>query len=101
MRQKSNGKQQFIIKRAAGFLLLIFAFTGIIGICVEKKDNRIRADSGMETERMAEENTKAASGKIKEEEVKKVALTFDDDVIIGLSQEISAFCCTCCEYYLL
>ena len=27
---------------------------------------------------MAEENTKAASGKIKEEEVKKVALTFDD-----------------------
>ena len=78
MRQKSNGKQQFIIKRAAGFLLLIFAFTGIIGICVEKKDNRIRADSGMETERMAEENTKAASGKIKEEEVKKVALTFDD-----------------------
>lgn len=38
---------------------------------------------------MAEENTKAASGKIKEEEVKKVALTFDDDVIIGLSQEIS------------
>ena len=54
-----------------------FAFTGIIGICVEKKDNRIRADSGMETERMAEENT-AASGKIKEEEVKKVALTFDD-----------------------
>ena len=89
MRQKSNGKQQFIIKGAAGFLLLIFAFTGIIGICVEKKDNRIRADSGMETERMAEENTKAASGKIKEEEVKKVALTFDDDVIIGLSQEIS------------
>ena len=78
MRQKSNGKQQFIIKRAAGFLLLIFAFTGIIGICVEKKDNRIRADSGMETERMAEENTKVASGKIKEEEVKKVALTFDD-----------------------
>ena len=72
MRQKSNGKQQFVIKRAAGFLLLIFAFTGIIGICVEKKDNRIRADSGMETERMAEENTKAASGKIKEEEVKKV-----------------------------
>ena len=88
MRQKSNGKQQFVIKRA-GFLLLIFVFTGIIGICVEKKDNRIRADSGMETERMAEENTKAASGKIKEEEVKKVALTFDDDVIIGLSQEIS------------
>lgn len=87
MRQKSNGKQQFIIKRAAGFLLLIFAFTGIIGICVGKKDNRIRADSGLE--RMAEENTKAASGKIKEEEVKKVALTFDDDVIIGLSQEIS------------
>ena len=78
MRQKSNGKQQFIIKRAAGFLLLIFAFTGIIGIGVEKKDNKIRADSGMETERMAEENTKAASGKIKEEEVKKVALTFDD-----------------------
>ena len=78
MRQKSNGKQQFVIKRAAGFLLLIFVFTGIIGICVEKKDNRIRADSGMETERMAEENTKAASGKIKEEEVKKVALTFDD-----------------------
>ena len=78
MRQKSNGKQQFIIKRAAGFLLLIFAFTGIIGICVEKKDNKIRTDSGMETERMAEENTKAASGKIKEEEVKKVALTFDD-----------------------
>lgn len=78
MRQKSNGKQQFIIKRAAGFLLLIFAFTGIIGICVGKKDNRIRADSGMETERMAEENTKVASGKIKEEEVKKVALTFDD-----------------------
>ncbi len=77
MRQKSNGKQQFVIKRAAGSLLLIFAFTGIIGICVEKKDNRIRADSGMETERMAEENTKAASGKIKEEEVKKVALTFD------------------------
>ena len=38
---------------------------------------------------MEEENTKAASGKIKEEEVKKVALTFDDDVIIGLSQEIS------------
>ena len=38
---------------------------------------------------MAEENTKAASGKIKEEEVKNVALTFDDDVIIGLSQEIS------------
>ena len=53
MRQKSNGKQQFIIKRAAGFLLLIFAFTGIIGICVEKKDNRIRADSGMETGMMA------------------------------------------------
>ena len=69
MRQKSNGKQQFVIKRAAGFLLLIFVFTGIIGICVEKKDNRIRADSGMETERMAEENTKAASGKIKEEEL--------------------------------
>ncbi len=49
----------------------------------------MRTDSGMETERMTEENTKAASGKIKEEEVKKVALTFDDDVIIGLSQEIS------------
>ena len=32
---------------------------------------------------------KQRSGKIKEEEVKKVALTFDDDVIIGLSQEIS------------
>ena len=70
MRQKSNGKQQFIIKRAAGFLLLIFAFTGIIGICVEKKDNRIRADSGMETERMAEENTKTLLEGLKERNVK-------------------------------
>ncbi|MFQ9569795.1 MAG: hypothetical protein ACLR03_14375 [Roseburia inulinivorans] len=71
MRQKSNGKQQFIIKRAAGFLLLIFAFTGIIGICVGKKDNRIRADSGMETERMAEENTKAHQEKSKRRKLRK------------------------------
>ena len=79
MRQKSNGKQQFIIKRAAGFLLLIFAFTGIIGICVEKKDNRNHGKA-------AETVSFAALEDIAE---KKVAITFDDDVIIGLSQEIS------------
>ena len=65
MRQKRNGKQQFIIKRAAGFLLLIFTFTILICICMEKREIIMKTEA-------------AVSEKRKDEEGKKVALTFDD-----------------------
>lgn len=65
MRQKRNGKQQLIIKRAAGFLLLIFTFVWMTGVCMEKKEIMMKTEA-------------AVSEKRKDEEGKKVALTFDD-----------------------
>ena len=63
-----DNRQREKNKKAAGFLLLF------LSVCV----------MGMVWYR---EEARQTMGKT--EEVKKVALTFDDDVIIGLSQEIS------------
>lgn len=70
-------------------ILLFDLMAGLLFFGLKEQENRVEAASvgtggtadGREAGRLEEEKTD-------QEEIKKIAITFDDEVIIGLSQEI-------------
>ena len=73
----------FVISLAAGVLAAVIA-EHCVQATESVNEEAQTGDAGMDDEAVA-----AFGGRQGDELTKKIAITFDDDVIIGLSQEIS------------
>lgn len=76
-----------LVRKCAGAVCLLGIMTGLLFL--GQQEGKLTADKEMQQAVTPEAKEAAGEGKSAEEEVRKIAITFDDDVIIGLSQEIS------------
>ena len=76
-----------LVRKCAGAVCLLGIMTGLLFL--GRQEGKLTADKEMQQAVTPEAKEATGEGKSAEEEVRKIAITFDDDVIIGLSQEIS------------